>query len=54
MNVKEIKDEFISLLKSTAREGIDYVIEDLEKLGFFEAPASSKHHLDCEGGLAAH
>ena len=26
MNIKEIKDEFISLLKSTAREGIDYVI----------------------------
>lgn len=54
MGIKENKEEFISLLKSTGREGMDYVIEDLEKLGFFEAPASSKHHLDNEGGLTEH
>lgn len=48
------KQKFIELLKSTNREGVDYVIEDLEDLGFFESPASSKFHLNEEGGLAKH
>ena len=33
---------------------IEYVIEDLEKDGFFEAPASSDHHLNIQGGLCQH
>lgn len=48
------KSEFIELLKATGRENIDYVIEDLEDLGFFEAPASSKNHYNFEGGLVEH
>lgn len=48
------KSEFIELLKATGRENIDYVIEDLEDLGFFEAPASSKNHFNFEGGLVEH
>ncbi len=48
------KQEFIELLKSTYREGVNYVIEDLEELGFFEAPASSKFHLNVKGGLVTH
>lgn len=48
------KEEFETLLRSTKREGIDYVIEDLEKGGFFEAPASAGHHLNVEGGLCQH
>lgn len=48
------KTEFIELLKATNRENIDYVIEDLEDLGFFEAPASSKNHFNFEGGLVEH
>lgn len=48
------KEEFIQLLRSTKREGIDYVIEDLEQDGFFEAPASAGHHLNCAGGLCQH
>lgn len=51
---KANKEEFIRLLKSTNREGVDYVIEELEKLGFFEAPASSTQHLNTEGGLLQH
>jgi len=50
----EDKQKFISLLKSTNRSGIDGVIEGLEKLGFFNAPASSKHHLANAGGLVKH
>lgn len=48
------KSEFIEILKETGRENIDYVIEDLEDLGFFEAPASSKNHFNFEGGLVEH
>ena len=48
------KEEFESLLRSTKREGMDYVIEDLEKGGFFEAPASAGHHLNIPGGLCQH
>ena len=51
---EEVKNEFIELLKSTNREGVDYVIEEIERLGFFEAPASANHHLNTEGGLALH
>ena len=29
------KEEFVALLKATGREGMDYVLEDLEKLGFY-------------------
>ncbi len=48
------KQEFISLLQSTKREGVDDVIKDLEDMGFFEAPASAGHHLNVEGGLVLH
>lgn len=48
------KDEFIALLRSTERDGIETVIEELENLGFFTAPASTKFHLNVEGGLLEH
>ena len=49
-----MKEKFISLLRSTEREGIDRVISKLESMGFFTAPASSKNHLCVEGGLLEH
>lgn len=51
---KKNQEEFEALLRSTKREGMDYVIEDLEKDGFFEAPASAGHHLNIPGGLCQH
>ena len=54
MDTKKNQQEFEALLRSTGREGIEYVIEDLEKDGFFEAPASSGHHLNIQGGLCRH
>lgn len=48
------KERFIKILTDTGRENIDYVIEDLEALGFFEAPASVKNHLNYPGGLVRH
>ena len=52
--MRNYKEEFIELLQSTQREGVDYVIEDLTDLGFFEAPASTVFHLNYEGGLVEH
>lgn len=53
-DLNEYKEEFISLLKSTGRDGIDDVIEEIDRLGFFTAPASAGHHLNTEGGLVVH
>lgn len=49
-----MKEQFISLLQATGRQGIDKVTEYLDKVGFFEAPASVNRHLSYEGGLAEH
>lgn len=54
MDLEKNKAEFISLLRSTKRDGIENVISDLEELGFFEAPASAGHHLNTAGGLVLH
>ena len=48
------KEQFISLLESTKRSGIEDCILELENLGFFSAPASTKFHLNKEGGLVEH
>ncbi|MCH5347216.1 MAG: HD family phosphohydrolase [Muribaculaceae bacterium] len=50
----ELKEQFISLLKSTTLEDVDLIVKDLEDLGFFKAPASAKNHLCYEGGLLIH
>ncbi|MCH5220617.1 MAG: HD domain-containing protein [Muribaculaceae bacterium] len=53
-NVTENRQRFIDILTSTGRENMDYVIEDLDALGFFEAPASVKNHNNYPGGLVQH
>ena len=40
--MEEKKAKFIEMLKSTGREDIDKIIEVIEGLGFFTAPASTK------------
>lgn len=52
--IKEHKDKFVSLLKSTSLEDVDGIVNDLDDLGFFMAPASTKNHLCYEGGLLIH
>lgn len=54
LDIEKNKAEFIHLLKSTNREGVDDMIEELCRLDFFNAPASAGHHLNVEGGLALH
>jgi len=49
-----MKEQFIELLKSSKREGIDNLINFLEKTDFFEAPASTRFHGDYKGGLLEH
>ena len=49
-----MKEKIIELLKSTNREGMDSLIDFLEKSDFFKAPASTRFHGDHEGGLAEH
>ena len=48
------KARFCELLRSTGRENVEYVIEDLETYGFFEAPASARNHFNHPGGLVQH
>lgn len=48
------KEEFIELLRSTKRDGVEECIEELEELGFFKAPASTRFHLNEAGGLLQH
>ena len=49
-----MKEEFIKLLRETNREGIEKVIDFLEKSDFFTAPASTRFHGSEEGGLLKH
>ena len=49
-----MKEEFIELLKSTKREGMEELINFLQKTDFFTAPASTRYHGDYEGGLLEH
>mgnify|MGYP004444525611 CR=1 FL=1 len=56
LDIQANKKAFIELLQSTGREGIDDLIAYLEdgKNDFFNAPASTRFHLNEEGGLCQH
>ena len=49
-----MKEEFLELLKKVKREGIEDLINFLEKSDFFKAPASTRFHGDYEQGLVEH
>ena len=49
-----MKEEFIELLKSTNRDGIDKLLAWIEKSDFYKAPASTRFHGSYEGGLLEH
>ena len=49
-----MKEEFLNLLKSVNREGMDDLINFIEKSDFFKAPASTRFHGSYEGGLLEH
>lgn len=52
--MEELKIKFQEKLLSAQREGMENVIRHLERLGFFDAPASTRFHLNVKGGLMLH
>lgn len=52
--IVENKNEFLGLLKTINRPGIEALIKWLEESDFFTAPASTKYHCNFEGGLCLH
>lgn len=54
MKIKENEKRFKEILLATGRPEIDYVIEQLETMGFFTAPASANKHMSEDGGLCKH
>ncbi|PYG87650.1 HD domain-containing protein [Ruminiclostridium sufflavum DSM 19573] len=53
--MNEFKNEFIGLFnKYIKREGSQKLLLWLEGSDFFAAPASTRYHMACEGGLCSH
>ena len=54
MDIESNKEKVIKLLESTNRKDIDKLICKLKQTDFFTAPASTRFHLNVEGGLVQH
>ena len=55
MEKEQAKNEFLQIAKDNIkREGIDKLLEYLQKSDFFDAPASSRFHSNYSGGLCNH
>lgn len=54
LNIDANKSEIESLLGGIKRDGVSNLIKYLEDSDFYTAPASTRFHLSCEGGLAQH
>lgn len=50
----DYKERFLALAKSINRDGIDKLVEFLEKSDFFTTPASTKFHCSIPSGLVIH
>ena len=53
-SLEELKEDFLNILCSVNREGMDKLIDFLKKTDFFNAPASTRFHGCYEGGLVEH
>lgn len=54
MNNEKNISRFEAELAKIQRPGIDKLMEYIRKSDFYTAPASTKYHLSCEGGLLQH
>ena len=54
LNQTEVRTRFLECYSNIQREGADKLLAWLNASDFFVAPASTKYHLNCEGGLALH
>lgn len=52
--LEEMKNRFIGLCRTVQRDGMDALLEWLEKSDFYTAPASSRFHGCYSGGLLEH
>lgn len=52
--IRANRSTIISLLRETKREGVENIVEYLDKSGFFDAPSSVFRHHNWRGGLAEH
>ena len=49
-----MKEEFLKILRTVKREGIEDLIKFIESTDFFTAPASTRFHGNYAGGLVEH
>ena len=49
-----MKEQFLAILKTVKREGIEELIDFMEKTDFFFSLASTRFHGNYEGGLVEH
>ena len=54
MNIQKNIARFEGELAKVNRPGMDKLLEYIRKSDFYKAPASTKYHLACEGGLLQH
>ena len=54
MDLEKNKEIFLDNLKDLQRDGVEKVVDWIEKTDFFSAPASTRYHNSCEGGLCDH
>lgn len=54
MDIEKAKQEYIELCSRVNRDGMDKLMEWLEKSDFFTAPASARFHSAFPGGLLIH
>jgi len=54
MSWSENRDRFVELLNATNRDGIQNLITEIDRMGFFTAPASTRYHCADVGGLCRH
>ena len=54
MNIENNIARFEAELAKVKRPGMDKLLEYIQKSDFYKAPASTKYHLACPGGLLQH
>lgn len=54
MDIDKNIERFESLMAMVNRDGIDKLMEYIKKSDFYTAPASTRFHLSCKGGLLQH
>lgn len=55
IDIQANKEQFLAIVKENIhRPGIEKLLAFLERSDFYTAPASTKYHLSCAGGLCQH